>query len=53
MGCITTRETWPPKADPRPAVRNVYELVLVDGQWKKVLVQRRRDDDRRQQAGRQ
>lgn len=53
MGCITSRQdNWPPKADPRPAVRHVYELMLVDGKWKKVLIARRRQDDRRQQAER-
>jgi hypothetical protein len=48
MGCVTSRKNWPEK----PAIRYVYELVLVDGKWKKVLVAKRRDNDRRQKAGR-
>jgi hypothetical protein len=51
MGCITSRKNWP--QDTTPAFRYVYELVLVDGKWKKVLTKKiRRDDDRRQKARR-
>ena len=52
MGSITSRKTWPPEPDPRLGSRYVYELVLVDGKWVRILVPRR-SDDRRKKAGRE